>query len=180
MKKDKLWVILAMVLFFVAGVFSGIFTDRMFLRSHAVDFKSDKRHDWKKDQRGNHEDRFVGMLEKELGLSAEQKENIRKILKDGEPALIEFRDDMRDKLKIMHDEMNTKIMEQLDEGQKAGFIELERKNAERFERLFKKPSGGPEEFRPEPGLEPGMEPEPGPGRPGPERGMDGRGEKPRR
>ena len=73
----KLWTILSLIIVFAAGVISGILLD-----NHILD-KKPKKHMERTDQKRRSSPRFptLDIMAQELGLSVEQQEQIKDILK---------------------------------------------------------------------------------------------------
>lgn len=95
MNKSKLWIALALVLVFAAGVTLGVFGGRWLLAKRAPERRSDAP---------SHE-RWM----KELGLSAEQQAAIREIFKKNDERIKELRTDFYKHLGEMRDAMRKDI-----------------------------------------------------------------------
>jgi Spy/CpxP family protein refolding chaperone len=89
------WIIFSLIVAFVAGLIGGVFGDRYYLQ---------KRHD-----RGRPRPPLLEQMAKDLGLSADQQEQIKKIFEKNEAKLKELRTDMHDRLKSLRAELKKEI-----------------------------------------------------------------------
>ena len=113
----KLWTILSLIIVFAAGVLSGILID-----SQILDKKS-KRTMERTDQKRRSSSRFptLDMMAEELGLSEEQKEQIREIFKNNEERFRALRKDNDDRLRTIRSQLNKEIRSVLTEEQEAKY-----------------------------------------------------------
>jgi Spy/CpxP family protein refolding chaperone len=106
--KYRLWIVLSLLVAFAAGVLGGIFAERIFFhpRQHV------------RAQRGpSHPPDLEGMA-RDLGLSAEQKVEIKKIFEENEVRFKELRTDMHSRLSGIRSEIKNQIDAMLTPEQK--------------------------------------------------------------
>ncbi len=107
----KLWIILSLIVVFIAGVVSGVLIDKNMLnkRTH--------------DSRRRSSTRFptLEMMAKELALSTEQQEQIREIFHNNEERFKNLRKDMDNRLTEIRSQLLTDIRSMLTENQKVKF-----------------------------------------------------------
>jgi Spy/CpxP family protein refolding chaperone len=96
--KYKFWIVLSLVVAFGAGVTGGIFSERCYLQ---------KRHG--RGDRGPDHPPSLEQMAKDLGLSADQKEQIGKIFERNEGKLKELRADMHGRLRSIRAEIKNEI-----------------------------------------------------------------------
>jgi Spy/CpxP family protein refolding chaperone len=129
-KKPKFWIILALILVFGAGVVAGVFGDRLWAVKRPPVRRSDQGH-YPSIQR----------WARELGLSAEQQENIREIFKKNEGRIKELRTnfykdlgEIRGQLKQEIDAVLTAEQRQKMEAMIQRSMEQRRKDSDKRER----------------------------------------------
>jgi len=107
----KLWIILSLIVVFIAGVICGVLIDKDIL---------DKR---KHDSRRRSSTRFptIEMMAEELALNAEQQAQIREIFQNNEERFKNLRKDMDKSLKEIRSQLLTDIKSVLSDEQKAKF-----------------------------------------------------------
>ena len=89
------WIVFSLIVAFAAGLVGGVFGDRYYLQ---------KRHD-----RGRPHPPSLERMAKDLGLSADQQEQIKKIFERNEAKLKELRADMHDQLRSIRAELKKEI-----------------------------------------------------------------------
>ncbi len=100
--KYKLWLVLALVVAFGAGLLGGIFGERSYFHS--------RRHaQLTQSQRGPRHFPSLGQLARELGLSAEQQDQIKKIFEDNDAQLKELRPEMDARLGAIRSSLKDKM-----------------------------------------------------------------------
>ncbi len=97
---------------------------------------------------------LMGWMERELDLTAEQREAIREILADSMRRGGEMRSELRPRVEELVRETSDRIAEVLTEDQRRRYEELRRRQGERFERGFLGPPGGRGPMRRRPGPPP--------------------------
>jgi hypothetical protein len=118
----KLWIILSLIVVFIAGVICGVLIDKNVL---------DKR---KRDSRRRSSTRFptLEIMAKELSLSSEQQAQIREIFHNNEERFKGLRKDMDKRLKDIRNQLLTDIKSVLSDEQKTKFdAMIERYRAQR-------------------------------------------------
>jgi hypothetical protein len=107
----KLWIILSLIVVFIAGVICGVLIDKNML---------DKR---KQNSRRRSSTRFptLEIMAEELALSVEQKAQIREIFQNNEARFKNLRKDMDKSLKDIRSQLLTDIKSILNENQKTQF-----------------------------------------------------------
>lgn len=136
MNKYKLWIALALVGAFAAGFVGGIFIERSVLhpRWHS------------RIQRNERRAPDLEQMSRDLGLSAEQKEAIKKIFEGNDARLKELRTEMHNRLSSIRSEIQAQIDAVLTPEQKNRLEEIIAKHRERN----KRPA---EQKRPESGMD---------------------------
>ena len=122
--KYRLWIVLSLLVAFAAGVLGGIFAERIFFhpRKHTPA------------QRGpSHAPDLEGMA-RDLGLSAEQKAEIKKIFEENEVRFKELRTDMHNRLSAIRSEIKNQIDAVLTPEQKQKTGDPHRRRDERREK----------------------------------------------
>jgi Spy/CpxP family protein refolding chaperone len=89
------WIIFSLIVAFAAGLIGGVFGERYYLQ---------KRHD-----RGRPHPPSLEQMAKDLGLSADQQEQIKKIFERNETKFKELRADMHDRLRSIRAELKKEI-----------------------------------------------------------------------
>lgn len=114
----KFWIILSLVIVFLAGVMGGILFDR-----YVIDKKPDKR------TRRKSPVRFptLEMMAQELNLTSEQQEQIREIFKNNEEKIKKMRKDVNKRFSSMRAQLKSDIFEVLSEEQKIKFEAMVKK-----------------------------------------------------
>lgn len=143
----KFWLVLSLVVAFGAGLLAGIFSERYYF--HARRSAQPTR-----PERSRPHFPSLEQLSKDLGLSAEQQEAIRKIFQDHDAELKELRADMNARLGAIRSGLKSKMDAVLTPKQKAKFeagikehMEQRKRDAERRrsapdgERSQDKPTG---------------------------------------
>jgi Spy/CpxP family protein refolding chaperone len=92
------WIILSLIVAFGAGMIGGVFGERYYLQ---------KRHP--RGDRGSSHPPSLDQMAKDLGLSADQQEQIRKLFERNEARLKELRADMHGRLKSIRAELKNEI-----------------------------------------------------------------------
>lgn len=107
----KLWIVLSLIVVFIAGVISGVLIDKNLL---------DKR---RHDSRRRSSTRFptLEMMANELALSAEQQELIKEIFQNNEERFKQLRRDRDKNLADIRSQLLADIKSVLNEEQKARF-----------------------------------------------------------
>lgn len=97
--KYKFWTVLSLLVAFAAGLLGGIFSERYYFhkRRH-IRLQKTEAHFPSLDEMAN-----------ELGLSAEQQEQIKKIFEGNEAKLKELRSDMHNRLSGVRSEVKSRI-----------------------------------------------------------------------
>ncbi len=96
--KGLLWMILAIVVVFLAGAVSGVFLDRYVLT---------RRHE--SDRRGGPPFPSLEMLSRDLNLTVEQQDKIKNIFRDNEQHFIELRTSMHEQLEQFREHIKNEI-----------------------------------------------------------------------
>jgi Spy/CpxP family protein refolding chaperone len=96
--KYKFWIVLSLVVAFGAGVIGGVFGERYYLQ---------KRH--ARGDRGRAHPPSLEQMAKDLGLSAGQQEQIKKIFESNEAKLKVLRADMHGRLRSIRAELKSEI-----------------------------------------------------------------------
>jgi Spy/CpxP family protein refolding chaperone len=135
--KYKWWVILSLLVAFAAGLLGGMFSERYFFHR--------KRVHSRQSQRGADRPPDLERMAEELGLSAEQKAEIKKIFEGHEARLRELRSEMDSRLSGIRSEMKSQIDTVLTPEQKreleaiiARHREQRKKESEQRRRDFEK------------------------------------------
>ena len=107
----KLWIIVSLIVVFVAGVVCGVLIDKNMLNKR------------KHDSRRRSSTRFptLEMMAEELALSAEQQTKIREIFNNNEVRFKNLREDMDVRLSEIRAQLLTEIKSVLTDEQKAKF-----------------------------------------------------------
>jgi Spy/CpxP family protein refolding chaperone len=119
----KFWIILSLILVFVAGFIGGIFIDKLFIQKGL-----------EKAGGPPPPHRSIEMMAKELNLSSEQQEKIREIFKNNEVRLKSLRKDFFDHLSEIRTRLKNEIKNVLTEEQGKKFEAM----IEKFESQMKK------------------------------------------
>jgi DNA anti-recombination protein RmuC len=107
----KLWIILSLIVIFIAGVISGVLIDQNIL--------SKRNHDTRR--RSSTRFPTLEIMAKELALSTEQQEQIREIFDNNEERFKSLRSEMHKSLSDIRDQLLTDIKSVLINEQKAKF-----------------------------------------------------------
>jgi hypothetical protein len=110
----KLWIILSLIVVFIAGAICGVLIEKNVLDNS------------RRDSHKRRPTRFpsLELMAKELSLSAEQQEQIRGIFQNNEERFKNLRKDMEKRLKEIRSQLLTDINSVLDENQKVKFDEM--------------------------------------------------------
>jgi hypothetical protein len=108
----KFWIILSLVIVFLAGIMGGILFER-----HIIDKKPSRR------TRRASPVRFptLEMMAQELNLTSDQQEKIREIFKNNEGKIKKLRKDVNEHFSSMRAQLKTEIYDVLSEEQKLKF-----------------------------------------------------------
>jgi Spy/CpxP family protein refolding chaperone len=141
--KYKFWLVLSVVVAFGAGLLGGVFSERYYFhgRRHAQMVRDERR--------PPHFPSLV-QLAQELGLSAEQQEQIKKIFEDNDARLKDLRAEMDTRLEAVRSELKTKMDAVLTPEQKAKFeakikehIQQRKQEAEKRRQSFERDRSQP-------------------------------------
>ncbi len=122
MKSVKVWIFIAVLLFYVTGVLSGILLERKIFRCRPPDWVFDK-----KDKRGKRlKEELLNKMAKDLSLNAKQKEEVKKIFNKYEPNFEKIRREFKDKFSLLHKEVEGKIIKVLTDEQKKKLEKIKR------------------------------------------------------
>lgn len=147
MKSWKAWALVLAI--FCAGAVAGAFGMRSYMARHLPEMLQRSRQ--------RLEEVFLENIDREVGLSAEQRAKILPILGEAVQRGDAIHNSVRAKMDAVMDECDARIAQELDEGQKAKFKTFRDRMAEM--RKHGPPPGMP------PGPPPGMSPGPPPGKP---------------
>jgi len=111
----KFWIILSLVIVFLAGIMGGILFER-----YVIDKKPARR------SRRASPVRFptLEMMAQELNLSSEQQEQIREIFKNNEVRIKTVRKDVNKRFLSMRTQIRSEIIDVLNEEQKLKFEDM--------------------------------------------------------
>ena len=137
----KLWMILSLVVAFGAGLLGGVCSERYYFHS--------RRHAEMARQRAGSHFPSLEQFSRELGLSAEQQEKIKKIFGDHEAQLKELRADMNGRLGTIRSELKAKIDTILTPEQKAKLEVRMKEHIEQRKREAERRRSGPDGERPQ-------------------------------
>jgi Spy/CpxP family protein refolding chaperone len=108
----KIWIILSLVVVFVAGLLSGIF-----LEQHLIHKRTKK----KTERRSSVRFPSLKIMAEELGLTSEQQEQIRDIFKNSEERMKELSSNYRERYSQMRAQLKKEIENVLSEEQNQKF-----------------------------------------------------------
>ncbi len=131
MGKYKFWLILSVLVAFIAGLLGGIWSERYFSRK--------KRH--AQIARAQKEPVHFPSLERmaqELGLSAEQQEQIKKIFERNDINLKELRSDMHSRLTKIRTELKNELDSVLTAEQRKKFEEMIQNYLQERKRMYER------------------------------------------
>jgi Spy/CpxP family protein refolding chaperone len=117
MGKDKFWIVLSVLVAFAAGLLGGIWSERYFFHK-----KRDDR--IARAQRDSRHFPSLEQMAQELGLSAEQQEQIKKIFERNDVKLKELRSDMHGRLTKIRAELKGALDAVLTPEQRKKFEEM--------------------------------------------------------
>jgi hypothetical protein len=137
----KFWLVLSLVVAFGAGLLGGLFAERYYF--HA------RRHAQMARQRAGSHFPSLEQLSRQLGLSAGQQEQIKKIFEDHEAQLKDLRGDMNSRLGTIRSELKTKMDAVLTPEQKVKLEASIREHIEKRKREAEKRRSGSEGERPQ-------------------------------
>lgn len=122
----KLWILLSLIVVFIAGVISGVLIDQNILSK------------WKHDSRRRSSTRFptLEIMAKELALSTEQQEQIREIFDNNEERFKSLRSNMHKSLSDIRAQLITDIKSVLINEQKAKFEAMIEKSRSQRKREY--------------------------------------------
>ena len=137
----KLWMILSLVVAFGAGLLGGVCSERYYFHS--------RRHAEMARQRAGSHFPSLEQLAQELGLSAGQQEQIKKIFEDHEAQLKELRADMNGRLGTIRSELKTKMDAVLTPEQKTKLEARIKEHIQQRKRESERRRPGPDGERPQ-------------------------------
>jgi Spy/CpxP family protein refolding chaperone len=141
--KYKFWLVLSVVVAFGAGLLGGIFGERYYFhgRRHAQ---------MTAPQRGGPHFPSLEQLAKDLGLSADQQDQIKKIFEENDARLKDLRAEMHDRLGAVRSELKAKMDAVLTPEQKAKleakiqkYLEQRKQEAEKRRQSFERDRSQP-------------------------------------
>jgi Spy/CpxP family protein refolding chaperone len=121
------WIILSLIVAFGAGLIGGVLGERYYLQ---------KKHP--RGDRGPSHPPSLDQMAKDLGLSADQQEQIRKLFERNEARLKELRSDMHGRLKSIRAELKNEIDQVLTAEQRQKIESMIKKFVGREKREFEK------------------------------------------
>jgi len=133
--KYMFWIIFSLIVAFAAGLIGGAFGERYYLQ---------KRHD--RGERGRPHPPSLEQMAKDLGLSADQREQIKKIFEGNEAKLKKLRADMHDRLRTLRAELKKEIDSVLTAEQRQKIETIIKKHTRQDK---KKPEEGSEKQSPD-------------------------------
>jgi len=141
MKSWKAWALVTLI--FATGVLAGAFGMRAYMARNLPEIIAQTRK--------RLEEHFLESIDREVGLSAQQKQALLPILKEAVDKGEKIHESVREQMDPIMREADARIAEQLDQPQRARFQEFrERMERLRREGRFPGPPGGP----PPPGFPP--------------------------
>jgi len=140
--KYKFWLVLSLVVAFGAGLLGGIFSERYYFhnRRHARLVRS---------QRGGPHFPSLEQLARDLGLSAGQQDQIKKIFEDNDAQLKEMRADMDTRLGAIRSALKDKMDAVLTPEQKVKLEARIKEHIQQRKRESERRRPGPERERPQ-------------------------------
>lgn len=140
--KYKFWLVLSLVVAFGAGLLGGIFSERYYFhnRRHARLARS---------QRGGPHFPSLEQLARDLGLSAGQQDQIKKIFEDNDAQLKEMRADMDTGLGAIRSALKDKMDSVLTPEQKAKLEARIKEHIQQRKRDAERRRPGPDRERPQ-------------------------------
>ena len=112
----KLWIVFSLIVVFIAGVLSGILIEQ-----HLIDKKVKKKTERKPDRRSSVRFPTLEMMAEELGLTAEQQEQIREIFRNNEERMMKEIRSSRERYSAMRTQLRSDIKGVLSEEQSQKF-----------------------------------------------------------
>ena len=109
---NKFWIVLSFIIVFAAGVTAGILFENNFL---------DKKHRRDAERRSSVRFPTLDMMAEELGLTAEQQEQLREIFKNNEERLKAYRSEIHDHYKDLRAQLKQEMDSVFSAEQKAKF-----------------------------------------------------------
>jgi Skp family chaperone for outer membrane proteins len=109
---NKFWIVLSFIIVFAAGVTAGILFENNFL---------DKKPQRNTERRGSVRFPTVDMLAEELGLTAEQQEQLKEIFKNNEERLRAYRGEIHDHYRALRAQLKQEMDNVFSAEQKAKF-----------------------------------------------------------
>lgn len=114
-KRYKLWIILSLIVVFLAGVTGGIFIDKYLIKKYPKWVKSERR------DGGRSRFPSLEMMSEELGLSPEQQERIREIFRNNEERFKKLGNQIQEQVSGMRIQLRKQIEGVLTPEQKKKF-----------------------------------------------------------
>ena len=109
---NKFWIVLSFLIVFAAGIFAGILLENNFL---------DKKPPRNGERRSSVRFPTLDMMAEELGLTAEQQEQLREIFKNNEERLKAYRSQIHDHYGALRDQLKEEMDNVFSADQKAKF-----------------------------------------------------------
>jgi hypothetical protein len=107
---NKLWIVISFIIVFIAGVAAGILFENNFL---------DKTPHRSSDRRSSVRFPTLDMMAEELGLTAEQQEQLKEIFKNNEDRLKAYRDEIHDHYRALRTQLKQEMDSVFTDEQKA-------------------------------------------------------------
>lgn len=151
MKSWKAWLLVAVI--FLTGALAGAYAMRVHMVRNLPELLADTRK--------RLEEHFLEVIDREVGLSAEQKQRILPILREAVGKGDRIHATVREQMDVVRREADDLIANELDAGQREKFAEF-RARMEAFARQGPPPGGPPPHgrgFPPPPGPPPGFKSE---------------------
>jgi len=140
--KYKFWLVLSLVVAFGAGLLGGIFGERHYFH--------DRRHaQMQRPQRSGSHFPSLEQLSRELGLSAGQQDEIRKIFEDHDAEFRELRSEMNTRLGTIRSGLKSKMDAVLTPEQKTKLEASIKEHMEQRKRESERRKPGPDTGRPQ-------------------------------
>ncbi len=112
----KFWIVFSLIVVFIAGVLSGIL-----LEQHLIHTRIKKKTERKPERRSSVHFYTLEMMAEELGLTAEQQEQIREIFRNNEERMKELNSSFREQFSKMRSQLRNDIKSVLSEEQSQKF-----------------------------------------------------------
>jgi Spy/CpxP family protein refolding chaperone len=140
--KYKFWLVLSLVVAFGAGLLGGIFGERRY-------FHDRRQAQMQRPQRSGSHFPSLEQLSRELGLSAGQQDEIRKIFEDHDAEFRELRSEMNTRLGTIRSGLKSKMDAVLTPEQKTKFEASIKEHLEQRKRESERRKPGPDTGRPQ-------------------------------